>query len=109
MTNGVAVLQRLGLLQSSSAQSWLGLQGSSSGLIVKKTIRVDIPVDKYPTVCNKPLSKSFLHSNICIKHISFFNKNVLLFGLFMCTVCFEQWIVDVVVIIVQLCRTPSWS
>lgn len=41
--------ERLGLLQSSSAHSWLGSQGSSSGLIVKKTMRVDIPVDKYPT------------------------------------------------------------
>ncbi|KAI3939391.1 hypothetical protein MKW98_022259 [Papaver atlanticum] len=41
--------ERLGLLQQSSAQSWLGSQGSSSGLVVKKTIRVDIPVDKYPT------------------------------------------------------------
>ncbi|OVA19698.1 K Homology domain [Macleaya cordata] len=41
--------ERLGLLQQSSAQSWLGSPGSSSGLIVKKTIRVDIPVDKYPT------------------------------------------------------------
>uniref|UniRef100_A0A1D1XI15 KH domain-containing protein At5g56140 n=1 Tax=Anthurium amnicola TaxID=1678845 RepID=A0A1D1XI15_9ARAE len=41
--------ERLGLLQSSSAHGWSGLQGSSSGLIVKKTVRVDIPVDKYPT------------------------------------------------------------
>ncbi|KAK9152279.1 hypothetical protein Syun_010588 [Stephania yunnanensis] len=41
--------ERLGLLQSSSGQSWLGSQGSSSGLIVKKTMRVDIPTDKYPT------------------------------------------------------------
>ncbi|XP_058113019.1 KH domain-containing protein At5g56140-like isoform X2 [Magnolia sinica] len=41
--------ERLGLLQPSSAHGWLGSQGSSSGLIVKKTIRVDIPVDKYPT------------------------------------------------------------
>lgn len=41
--------ERLGLLQSSPAHSWLGSQGSSSGLIVKKTMRVDIPVDKYPT------------------------------------------------------------
>ncbi|CAK9148919.1 unnamed protein product [Ilex paraguariensis] len=37
-----------GLMQSSSAQNWLGSQGSSSGLIVKRTIRVDIPVDQYP-------------------------------------------------------------
>jgi len=37
-------------LQSSSAYSWRGgSQGSSSGLIVKKQMRVDIPVDKYPT------------------------------------------------------------
>nr|XP_010913290.1 KH domain-containing protein At5g56140 isoform X6 [Elaeis guineensis] len=35
--------------EPSSAHSWLGSQGSSSNLIVKKTIRVDIPVDKYPT------------------------------------------------------------
>ncbi|XP_059662324.1 KH domain-containing protein At5g56140-like [Cornus florida] len=37
-----------GLLQPSSAQNWLSSQGSSSGLIVKRTIRVDIPVDHYP-------------------------------------------------------------
>ncbi|KAJ4725429.1 KH domain-containing protein [Melia azedarach] len=37
-----------GLMQPSSAQNWLSSQGSSSGLIVKRTIRVDIPVDKYP-------------------------------------------------------------
>ncbi|XP_077237502.1 KH domain-containing protein At5g56140-like isoform X2 [Tasmannia lanceolata] len=41
--------ERLGLLQPSSAHGWLGSQGSSSGLIVKKTMRVDIPVDTYPT------------------------------------------------------------
>lgn len=35
--------------EPSSAHNWLGSQSSSSGLIVKKTIRVDIPVDKYPT------------------------------------------------------------
>ncbi|KAK1362429.1 KH domain-containing protein [Heracleum sosnowskyi] len=35
-------------LQPSPSQSWLGSQGSSSGLIVKRTIRVDIPVDHYP-------------------------------------------------------------
>ncbi|WCJ32513.1 RNA-binding KH domain-containing protein [Euphorbia peplus] len=37
-----------GLLQPSSAH-WLSSQGSSSGLIVKRTLRVDIPVDKYPS------------------------------------------------------------
>ncbi|KAG5235935.1 KH domain-containing protein [Salix suchowensis] len=37
-----------GMLRPLSAQNWLGSQGSSSGLIVKRTIRVDIPVDKYP-------------------------------------------------------------
>ncbi|RWR83420.1 KH domain-containing protein [Cinnamomum micranthum f. kanehirae] len=41
--------ERLGLLQSSPAHSWLGSQGGSLGFIVKKTVRVDIPVDKYPT------------------------------------------------------------
>lgn len=43
-------VQMSGLLQPSSAQNWLSSQGSSSGLIVKRTIRVDIPVDKYPNV-----------------------------------------------------------
>eukprot|EP00261_Vitis_vinifera_P031542 XP_019072785.1 PREDICTED: KH domain-containing protein At5g56140 isoform X2 [Vitis vinifera] len=33
----------------SAAQNWLGSQGSSSGLIVKRTIRVDIPVEKFPS------------------------------------------------------------
>ncbi|KAK8644047.1 hypothetical protein V6N13_013320 [Hibiscus sabdariffa] len=37
-----------GIVQPSSAQNWLSSQGSSSGLIVKRTIRVDIPVDSYP-------------------------------------------------------------
>ncbi|KAL3643214.1 hypothetical protein CASFOL_014029 [Castilleja foliolosa] len=37
-----------GIMQPSSAQNWLASQGSSSGLIVKRTIRVDIPVDQYP-------------------------------------------------------------
>ncbi|KAH1063039.1 hypothetical protein J1N35_028026 [Gossypium stocksii] len=37
-----------GLVRSSSAQNWVGSQGSCSGLIVKRTIRVDIPVDSYP-------------------------------------------------------------
>ncbi|XP_015881583.1 KH domain-containing protein At5g56140 isoform X1 [Ziziphus jujuba] len=36
------------LLQSSSTQNWMSSQSSSSGLIVKRTIRVDIPVEKYP-------------------------------------------------------------
>ncbi|XP_057486028.1 KH domain-containing protein At5g56140 isoform X3 [Actinidia eriantha] len=37
-----------GIVQPASAQNWLGSQGSSSGLIVKRTMRVDIPVDQYP-------------------------------------------------------------
>ncbi|KAJ8491243.1 hypothetical protein OPV22_012964 [Ensete ventricosum] len=41
--------ERLGLVQPSSAHDWLGSQGSSSGLIVKKTIRVDIPIGQFPT------------------------------------------------------------
>ncbi|CAD5329128.1 unnamed protein product [Arabidopsis thaliana] len=35
-------------VSSSPAPNWLNSPGSSSGLIVKRTIRVDIPVDKYP-------------------------------------------------------------
>ncbi|KAK6133064.1 hypothetical protein DH2020_033219 [Rehmannia glutinosa] len=30
------------------AHNWLGSQGSSSGLIVKRMVRVDIPVEQYP-------------------------------------------------------------
>ncbi|XVF33834.1 hypothetical protein REPUB_Repub18cG0005600 [Reevesia pubescens] len=37
-----------GLVQPSLAQNWLSSQGSSSGLIVKRTIRVDIPLGNYP-------------------------------------------------------------
>ncbi|MBA0742564.1 hypothetical protein Gogos_015612 [Gossypium gossypioides] len=37
-----------GLVQPSLAENWLNSQGGSSGLIVKRTIRVDIPVNKYP-------------------------------------------------------------
>ncbi|XP_057983624.1 KH domain-containing protein At5g56140 [Malania oleifera] len=38
-----------GRLQPSAAHSWLSSPSSSSGLIVKRAIRVDIPVDKYPS------------------------------------------------------------
>ncbi|KAJ3694714.1 hypothetical protein LUZ60_000091 [Juncus effusus] len=38
--------------QHSSGHNWLGSQGSSSGLIVKKTMKVDIPVDQFPTQYN---------------------------------------------------------
>ncbi|EPS67293.1 hypothetical protein M569_07482, partial [Genlisea aurea] len=37
-----------GIVQQSSMQNWLGAQSSSSGLIVKRTIRVDIPIDQFP-------------------------------------------------------------
>lgn len=43
-------MQMPGMLQSSSTPNWLSPQGSSSGIIVKKTVRVDIPVDAYPNV-----------------------------------------------------------
>ncbi|MCH88162.1 KH domain-containing protein, partial [Trifolium medium] len=36
------------LIQSSPTPSWLSPQSSSSGLLVKKTIRVDIPVETFP-------------------------------------------------------------
>ncbi|KAJ0102183.1 hypothetical protein Patl1_03695 [Pistacia atlantica] len=42
-------LQISSLVQPTSAQNWLSSQGSSSGLIVKRTIRVDIPVDQFPS------------------------------------------------------------
>ncbi|KAF3591783.1 hypothetical protein DY000_02027368 [Brassica cretica] len=35
-------------LSSSPAPNWLNSPGGSSGLIVKRSIRVDIPVDQYP-------------------------------------------------------------
>ncbi|KAF2530336.1 hypothetical protein F2Q70_00033128 [Brassica cretica] len=35
-------------LSSSPATNWLNSPGGSSGLIVKRSIRVDIPVDQYP-------------------------------------------------------------
>ncbi|XP_052727240.1 KH domain-containing protein At5g56140 isoform X1 [Vigna angularis] len=40
--------ERPSLLQSSPTPNWLSPQGSSSGLLIKKTLRVDIPVDTYP-------------------------------------------------------------
>nr|GMC53376.1 KH domain-containing protein At5g56140-like isoform X1 [Ipomoea batatas] len=38
-----------GLGQPSSSQNWLGGQSSSSGLIVKRSIRIDIPLEQYPS------------------------------------------------------------
>ncbi|XP_060190272.1 KH domain-containing protein At5g56140 isoform X2 [Lycium barbarum] len=39
-----------GLMHSTSTQNWLNTQSNSSGLIVKRTIRIDIPVDQYPSL-----------------------------------------------------------
>ncbi|KAF3622397.1 KH domain-containing protein [Capsicum annuum] len=38
-----------GLMHSPSTQNWLNTQSNSSGLIVKRTLRIDIPVDQYPS------------------------------------------------------------
>ncbi|CAA6670132.1 unnamed protein product [Spirodela intermedia] len=44
--------ERLGLLQSPSWNGWSGAQGTSSALIVKKTIRVDVPLTDIPWFYN---------------------------------------------------------
>ncbi|CAA6674141.1 unnamed protein product [Spirodela intermedia] len=44
--------QKLGLLQSPSWNGWSGAQGTSSALIVKKTIRVDVPLTDIPWFYN---------------------------------------------------------
>lgn len=36
-------------MHSPSTQNWLNTQSNSSGLIVKRTLRIDIPVDQYPS------------------------------------------------------------
>lgn len=36
------------MVQPSSGHGWPGSSGASSGMIIKKTIRVDIPVEEYP-------------------------------------------------------------
>ncbi|XP_004244007.1 KH domain-containing protein At5g56140 isoform X3 [Solanum lycopersicum] len=46
-----------GLMHSPSTQNWLNTQSNSSGLIVKRTLRIDIPVDQYPSL---PLQYNFV-------------------------------------------------
>ncbi|CAN6450498.1 unnamed protein product [Victoria cruziana] len=41
--------ERLGGVMQSPNHGWLGAQGSSSGLVCKKSFRIDIPADKYPS------------------------------------------------------------
>ncbi|CAA0841141.1 KH domain-containing protein [Striga hermonthica] len=36
------------LMQPSSTNNWLGSHGSPSGLIVKRLVRIDVPVEQYP-------------------------------------------------------------
>lgn len=43
--------QSSGLIEPLSNQNWRSSQSSSSGLIVRRTIRIDIPVDLFPSVC----------------------------------------------------------
>ncbi|GER26626.1 RNA-binding KH domain-containing protein [Striga asiatica] len=37
-----------GLMQPSSSHNWIGSHGKSSGLIVKRLVRIDVPVEQYP-------------------------------------------------------------
>ncbi|KAK6934678.1 hypothetical protein RJ641_034833 [Dillenia turbinata] len=55
LTSLLLKLVHISSFQPSSAQNWLGSQGSSSGLIVKRTIRIDIPVEKFPNPFLHPL------------------------------------------------------
>nr|GME16709.1 KH domain-containing protein At5g56140-like isoform X2 [Ipomoea batatas] len=41
--------QSSGLTEPLSSQNWRSSQSSSSGLIVRRTIRIDIPVDMFPS------------------------------------------------------------
>lgn len=50
-------IQISGLMHSPSTQNWLNTQSNSSGLIVKRTLRIDIPVDQYPSL---PLQYNFV-------------------------------------------------
>lgn len=82
-------MQISGLVQPSSAQNWVSSQGSSSGLIVKQTMRVDIPVDQYPNVL---LDSIFL---VVISQLGFPLKSNTTY-----------WMLDFAV---QFCWTPPWS
>ncbi|KAL3614847.1 hypothetical protein CASFOL_040508 [Castilleja foliolosa] len=37
-----------GLIHPSSTHNWIGSHGGSSGLVVKRLVRIDVPVDQYP-------------------------------------------------------------
>ncbi|RWW27648.1 hypothetical protein GW17_00007911 [Ensete ventricosum] len=41
---------RMGAIQTSTT-GWNGIPGVSTSPIVKKVLRLDVPVDKYPNVC----------------------------------------------------------
>ena len=43
-------LQRMSIFQASS-MGWHGAPGVSTSSVVKKIIRLDVPVDKFPSVC----------------------------------------------------------
>lgn len=78
------------LLQQSSGHSWLGSQGSSSGLVVKKTIKVDIPVDQYPTV-----SFMMFTSYIMQYYIPYMSDNVVPVSVFQISfVCLSVCLLD---------------
>lgn len=57
------------MLQSSPTPNWLSPQGSSSGLIVKKTVRVDIPVDTFPNVWRILSLPQFMLNFILLKDL----------------------------------------
>jgi protein quaking len=50
-------LQRASPFRGPSPVGWIGMPGLPNPPIVKKVIRLDVPVDKYPSVCLKSLPK----------------------------------------------------
>ena len=69
------------------SRNWLSPQGNSSSFIVKKTMRMDIPVDKYPNVRCQLLSLSYF---------PYFTSD-------------EIFMIVALFFAVQLCGSTTWS
>lgn len=54
--------QRIGVLQSSTS-GWNGTPGVTTSPVVKKVIRLDVPIDKYPNVCEFYLALTLVYED----------------------------------------------
>lgn len=73
-------LQRASPFRAPAPVGWIGMPGLPNPPIVKKVIRLDVPVDKYPSVSCKSLAKFVIRIGVVLEFKSIERCSIILLG-----------------------------